>query len=98
MLRRRLTVALSACVSATSTTKRFWTIGELTMQRASTMLMPGLGEGAREVLEQAVAVPGVDLQLDLERRLVVALPVDAHEALGVLAQRRRRSGSRRGGS
>src|SRR5215212_7170652 len=47
---------------------------------------PRLGERPREVLEQAVAVPRVDLQLDLERGRVVALPVDAHEALGVLAQ------------
>src|SRR3954447_12067288 len=46
-----------------------------------------LGERPREVLEQAVAVPGVDLQLHLERLLVVALPVDADEALRVLAQR-----------
>src|SRR5689334_10512106 len=48
----------------------------------------GLGERAREVLEEAVAVPGVDLQLDLERLLVLALPVHADEALRVLAQRR----------
>src|SRR3954465_8337526 len=34
-----------------------------------------LGERAREVLEQAMAIPGVDLELDAERRLVVALPV-----------------------
>src|SRR3954466_2767290 len=47
----------------------------------------GLRERAREVLEQAVAVPGVDLELHLERLLVLALPVDADEALGVLAQR-----------
>jgi hypothetical protein len=31
---------LEAWVSATSTTKRFWTIGVETMQRASTMLIP----------------------------------------------------------
>src|SRR5919108_2937108 len=47
----------------------------------------GLGERPGEVLEEAVAVPGVDLQLDLERLLVLALPMDAHEALGILAQR-----------
>src|SRR3954467_10354929 len=35
---------------------------------------PRLGERPREVLEQAVAVPRVDLQLDLERLLVLALP------------------------
>src|SRR4051794_24103943 len=46
-----------------------------------------LGGRPREVLEQPVAVPGVDLELDLERLLVLALPVDAHEALRVLAQR-----------
>src|SRR5690349_1586480 len=40
-----------------------------------------LGEGPREVLEEAVAIPGVDLELDLERLLVLALPVDADEAL-----------------
>src|SRR3954471_23012072 len=45
-----------------------------------------LGERPREVLEQPVAVPGVDLELDLERLLVLALPVDADEALRVLAQ------------
>ena len=39
------------------------------------MLMPRLGERARQVLEQAVAIPRVDLDLDLEGRLVVALPV-----------------------
>src|SRR4051812_8290453 len=44
----------------------------------------GLGEGAAEVLEQAMAVPPVDLQLDLEGRDVLALPVDADEALRVL--------------
>src|SRR4051794_20530910 len=48
---------------------------------------PGLGERAREVLEQAVAVPRVDLQLDLEGGLVVAVPGDRDEAVGVLAQR-----------
>src|SRR3954470_17466687 len=46
-----------------------------------------LGERPAQVLEQPMAVPGVDLQLHLEGRLVVALPVDAHEALRVLAQR-----------
>src|SRR4051812_29535774 len=46
-----------------------------------------LGERAREVLEQAVAVPRVDLDLDLERGLVVAVPGDGDEAVGVLAQR-----------
>ena len=50
--------------------------------------MPGLGERAREVLEQPGAVPGVDLQLDAEGGLVVALPRDLGEALGVLLQRR----------
>src|ERR1700712_3387082 len=35
----------------------------------------GLGERPREVLEQPVAIPRVDLQLDAERVLVVALPV-----------------------
>src|SRR3954470_23156743 len=45
-----------------------------------------LGEGSREVLEQAVAVPRVDLDLDLEAGLVVAVPGDGHEALRVLAQ------------
>src|SRR4051794_38976856 len=49
----------------------------------------GLGERPREVLEQAVAVPGVDLELDLERLLVLALPVHSHEPLRVLAQRGR---------
>src|SRR4051794_15597478 len=48
-----------------------------------------LGERPGEILEQAVAVPRVDLQLDLERLLVLALPVDADEALGILAQRGR---------
>src|SRR3954467_11680943 len=45
-----------------------------------------LGERPREILEQAVAVPGVDLQLDLERLLVLALPVDAEKPPRVLAQ------------
>ena len=35
-----------------------------------------------------MAIPGVDLELDLERGLVVAVPGDRHEALGVLAQGR----------
>src|SRR3954451_2152049 len=43
-----------------------------------------LGERARQVLEQAVAVPGIHLQFDLERRGVLALPVHSHEALRVL--------------
>src|SRR3954469_23830362 len=33
-----------------------------------------------------MAVPRVDLDLDLEAGLVVAVPGDGHEALGVLAQ------------
>src|SRR3954449_2273783 len=48
-----------------------------------------LGEGPREVLEQAVAVPRVHVQLDLERGLAVGLPRHRREALGVLAQRDR---------
>src|ERR671914_3010887 len=47
----------------------------------------GLRERPREVLEQAVAIPAVDLQLDLERGGRVAVPADRHEALRVLAQR-----------
>jgi hypothetical protein len=46
-----------------------------------------LGEGAREVLEQAGAVPGVHLELDPVAGLVVAVPADVGEALGRLLQR-----------
>ena len=46
-----------------------------------------LGKGPRQVLQQPVAVPGVDLELDAEGALVVAFPMDAHEPLGILAQR-----------
>src|SRR6202000_3297102 len=42
---------------------------------------PRLREGPREVLEQAGAVVGVDLQLDPVGSLVFALPVDLDEAL-----------------
>src|SRR4051812_34525663 len=35
MLRRRVIAPLRACVSGTSTTNRFWTIGLETVQRAS---------------------------------------------------------------
>ena len=48
---------------------------------------PGLGEGPREVLEQAGPVPGVDLQLDPVGGRVVARPGDVGEALGRLHQR-----------
>src|SRR3954454_4563322 len=48
-----------------------------------------LGEGPREVLEQAVAVPRVDVELDLERGLAVGLPRHGGEPVGVLAQRDR---------
>ena len=74
-------------MSPTSTTKRFLTIGWVTMQRASTMLMPASANVRREVLEQPVAVPAVDLELDLERASRVAVPADRDEALRVLAQR-----------
>jgi hypothetical protein len=47
---------------------------------------PGLGEGPRQILEQAVAIPRVDLDLDLEPGLVLAVPADRDEALRVLAQ------------
>src|SRR4051812_49743863 len=40
---------------------------------------PGLREGAREVLEQAGAVVGVDLQLDPIGGLVLAVPADVDE-------------------
>src|SRR2546427_12938424 len=45
-----------------------------------------LRERAREVLEQSVAVPGVDLDLDDERGRELAVPGHAREALGILAQ------------
>ena len=51
------------------------------------MLTPGLGEGPREVLEQAGAVPGVDLELDPVGGRVVALPGDVGEPLRRLPQR-----------
>src|SRR6201999_2490304 len=42
---------------------------------------PRLGEGPREALEQASAIAGVDLQLDLEGGLVASLPADLDKAL-----------------
>src|SRR5204862_6308843 len=47
---------------------------------------PGLGEGAGQVLEEARAVVGVDLELDPVGGDVVAVPGDLGEALGGLAQ------------
>src|SRR5258707_13919427 len=47
---------------------------------------PGLGEGPREVLQQAGAIVGIDLQLDPVRGLVLAVPADVDEALRRLAQ------------
>src|SRR6185369_11799168 len=43
---------------------------------------PDLGEGPRQVLQQAGAVVGVDLQLDPVGGLVFADPADLDEALG----------------
>src|SRR4051812_13524651 len=40
---------------------------------------PGLREGAREVLEQAGAIVGVDLQLDPGGGLVLPVPADVDE-------------------
>ena len=88
-LRSRCTHCFSELVSPTSTTKRFFTIGWTTVQRASRMLIPGLRERAREVLEQPVAVPAVELELDLERGGGLAVPGDLGEALGVAHQRLR---------
>ena len=43
-----------------------------------------LGEGARDVLEQACAVPGLDGDLDAEAgRRGSRLPFDGGEALGI---------------
>src|SRR4051812_24555259 len=47
----------------------------------------GLGEGSREILEQAGAIPGVDLELDPVGGRVVALPLDLGEALGRALER-----------
>src|SRR2546427_8370096 len=47
MLRRRVIAPFKVCVSATSTTKRFLTIGGVDRQRASTMFAPD-SENARE--------------------------------------------------
>src|SRR5947209_20258294 len=44
----------------------------------------GLRERARHVLEQPVAVPAVDLELDSERGLGVAVPRDGREPVGIL--------------
>ena len=85
MLRSRETHCLSCWVSPTSTTKRFLTIGCLVAQRLEDV-DPGLGEGPREVLEQAGAVPGVDLELDPVGGLVVAVPADVDEPLRRLLQ------------
>ena len=49
----------------------------------------GLGEHAREILQQAVAIPRVDLDLDDERGGLIAFPGDVCEAFGVLALERR---------
>ena len=57
-----------------------------------------LGQGAREVLEQPVAVPRVDLELDAEGLLVLALPVRRGRSARGPCAARRCSGSRRGGS
>src|SRR5439155_774967 len=46
----------------------------------------GLRERARDVLEQPVAVPRVDLYFDDERGRLVAFPGDRREALGIPAQ------------
>ena len=78
---------LSCSVSPTSRTKRFFTIGCLVVQRASRMFRPGLGEGAGEVLEQAGAIPGVDLELHPVGGLVVAVPAHLGEPLRRLLQR-----------
>src|SRR3954447_21009401 len=47
---------------------------------------PRLRERAAQVLQQPVAIPRVDLDLDLEPGLVLAVPRDRDEALRVLAQ------------
>ena len=54
---------------------------------ASMMLTPASAKVAREVLEQAGAIPGVDLELDPVGRRVVALPGDVGEPLRRLLQR-----------
>ena len=74
---------LSDCVSPTSTTNRFFTIGCADRAAGLEDVDPGLGEGSREVLEQAGSIPAVDLQLDPERGLVVSLPGDLGEPLRV---------------
>src|SRR5207248_4841435 len=45
-----------------------------------------LGEGSRHVLQQAVTIPAVDLQLHAECGLGVAVPGHRGEPLGVLLQ------------
>src|SRR5581483_9604408 len=47
---------------------------------------PGLGEGPRHVLEQAVTVPAVDLDLNPEGGVRIAIPGNRSEAVGVFLE------------
>ena len=57
------------------------------MQRASTMLMPASANVRERSSSRRWRSQASTCELDLERGLVVAVPGDRHEALGVLAQR-----------
>ena len=78
---------LSCSVSPTSTTKRVLDHRVVGRAAGADDVDPGLGEGPREVLEQAGAVVGVDLQLDPVGGLVLAVPADLDEPFRRLFQR-----------